>query len=88
MREPRSKLDQAFESAALVIVGGLLASIIGMYLYVLFVVVASSSFRRRNNRPCPRIWLMPAALHETLIEADGRAPAPPHWNGARLSRRP
>ena len=39
MREPRSKLDQVFESAALVIVGGLLAGIVGMYLYVLFVVI-------------------------------------------------
>ena len=39
MREPPSKLDQALGSVALVIVGGLLAAIVGMYLYVLFVVV-------------------------------------------------
>ena len=39
MRAPPTKLEQALESTARVIVGGLLASIVGMYLYVLFVVV-------------------------------------------------
>ena len=39
MSRPPTKLDEALERAALVIVGGLLAGIVGMYLYVLYVVV-------------------------------------------------
>ena len=38
MSAPPSKLDRILESAARVIIGGLLAGILGMYLYVLYVV--------------------------------------------------
>ena len=41
MREPPTKLEEAFERAALVIVGGLLAAIVGMYLFVLYIVVSA-----------------------------------------------
>ena len=39
MRSPPTKLEEALERAALVIVGGLLAGVIGMYLYVLYIVL-------------------------------------------------
>ena len=39
VRSPPTYFEEALERAALVIVGGLLAGIVGMYLYVLYIVV-------------------------------------------------
>ena len=41
MQRPPTKLEEALERAASIIVGALLAGIVGMYLYVLFIVASA-----------------------------------------------